>query len=44
MVLVRLRGVLTPAGKNLASMESSTKGRGLVKQVRIELLEGGRIA
>ncbi len=42
MVLVRLRGVLTPAEKNLAMMESSDRGRQLVKRVRIELLEGGR--
>ena len=42
MVLVRLRGVLTPAEKNLAAMESSDKGQALVKRVRIELLEGGR--
>ena len=44
MVLVRLRGVLTPAEKNLANMEASTRGRALVKQVRIELLEWGRPA
>ncbi len=42
MILVRLRGVLTPAEKNLASMESSDKGCSLVKRLRIELLEGGR--
>lgn len=42
MILVRLRGVLTPAEKNLAMLESRTIGRRLVKQARIELLEGGR--
>jgi uncharacterized protein YbcI len=42
MVLVRLRGVLTPAEKNLARIDTSTRGRALVKQVRIELLESGR--
>jgi len=42
MVLVRLRGVLTPAERNLANMESSDRGRVLVKKARIELLEGGR--
>lgn len=44
MVLVRLRGVLTPAEKNLANIEDRIRGRALVKQMRIELLEGGRPA
>ena len=44
MVLVRLHGVLTPAEKSLARIDTSTRGRALVKQVRIELLEGGRTA
>jgi len=42
MVLVRLRGVLTPAEKQLAKADDSLKGRDLIKQVRIELLEKGR--
>ncbi len=42
MVLVRLRGVLTPAEKQLAKTEDSLKGRTLIKQVRIELLETAR--
>jgi uncharacterized protein YbcI len=42
MVLVRLRGVLTPAEKNLAKSEGPAKGRTLVKQMRIELMEQGR--
>lgn len=42
MILVRLRGVLTPAEKNLAKSEGPAKGRILVKQMRIELLEQGR--
>lgn len=42
MVLVRLRGVLTPAEKSLARIDTSPRGRSLVKQVRIELLENGR--
>lgn len=42
MVLVRLRGVLTPAEKNLASIDPSAHGRALIKQVRIELLEKAR--
>jgi uncharacterized protein YbcI len=43
MVLVRLRGVLTPAEKQLAKTDEDTKGRALIKQVRIELLERGRM-
>lgn len=42
MVLVRLRGVLTPAEKNLARTEGDKQGRILIKQVRIELLEKAR--
>jgi len=42
MVLVRLRGVLTPAEKNLAKMDTGSQGRALIKQVRIELLEKAR--
>ena len=42
MVLVRLRGVLTPAERNLAAIESGNHGRNLIKQVRIELLEKAR--
>ena len=43
MVLVRLRGVLTPAEKQLAKADEDTRGRALIKQVRIELLERGRM-
>jgi uncharacterized protein YbcI len=42
MVLIRLRGVLTPAEKNLASIDGTSHGRALIKQVRIELLEKAR--
>lgn len=43
MVIVRLRGVLTPAEKQLAKSDGSlNKGRALIKQVRIELLEKAR--
>ena len=42
MVLVRLRGVLTPAEKQLAGAGDGARGRALIKQVRIELLEKGR--
>lgn len=42
MVIVRLRGVLTPAEKHLAKGEDSAKSRQLIKEVRSELLEGAR--
>lgn len=42
IVFVRLRGVLTPAEKQLAGTDDSTKGRSLIKQVRQELLEKAR--
>ncbi len=42
MVLLRLKGVLTPAESKLASVRSDERGRMLVKQTRIELLEKGR--
>ncbi|NCQ32809.1 MAG: DUF2294 domain-containing protein [Armatimonadetes bacterium] len=44
MVLVRLRGVLTPAERRLAaSSDEGGRGRSLIKQVRIELLEKARV-
>ena len=42
LVLVRLKGVLTQAEHKLAKASGDTKGRDLIKQVRIELLEKGR--
>ena len=42
MVLVRLRGVLTRAEKELARTVERARGRDLIKQVRIELLEKAR--
>ena len=42
LVLVRLKGVMTRAELQLAATGDSVKGRELVKQVRIELLEKGR--
>lgn len=42
LVLVRLRGVLTPAEKQLALDDGLLRGRHLIKQIRIELLEKGR--
>jgi uncharacterized protein YbcI len=41
MVLVRLHGVLTPAEKQLAKTED-VRGRALIKQARMELLENAR--
>jgi uncharacterized protein YbcI len=42
MVLVRLKGVLTPAESKLAAEGTDERVRMLVKQLRIELLEKGR--
>lgn len=42
MVMVRLRGVLTPAEQKLVGSENSTEGRRLVKRMRTELLENAR--
>ncbi|MFP4054710.1 MAG: DUF2294 domain-containing protein [Phycisphaerae bacterium] len=42
MVLVRLRGVLTPAEKQLAESSGFVEGGRLVKQVRMQLLEKAR--
>ena len=42
MVLVRLRGVLTPAEKQLAESSDFVEGGRLVKQVRMQLLEKAR--
>ncbi len=43
MILVRLKGVLTPAEKQLAKTSDNTQGRSLIKQVRIELLEKAKV-
>lgn len=42
LILVRLRGVLTPAEKHLMGSGSNSRSAELVKQLRIELLERGR--
>lgn len=42
MVVVRLKGVMTPAEHQLAASDDSRRGRELIKQVRRELLEKGR--
>ncbi|WP_145269744.1 DUF2294 domain-containing protein [Planctomycetes bacterium SV_7m_r] len=42
MILVRLKGVLTPAELKLAEAEERDRGRYLIKQVRQELIQHGR--
>ena len=42
MILVRLRNVLTMAEKQLAKSGNDADGKGLIKQVRIQLLEKAR--
>ena len=42
MVLVRLRGVLTPAERQLGGPDGTAQGRELVKQIRRELIEKAR--
>jgi len=42
MVLVRLKGVMTLAEKQLAGAEPDAHGRALIKQTRFELLEKSR--
>lgn len=42
MVLVRLKGVLTPAEYQLGQSNDSERGRRLVKQMRQQLIESGR--
>ena len=42
LVLVRLRGVLTPAERQLAGVDGPPQGRELIKQVRRELIEKDR--
>lgn len=41
-VFVRLRGVLTPAEKQLAKADDTLTGRKLIKEVRKELIEKAR--
>lgn len=42
LILVRLKGVLTPAEHKLAETASDPRGRSLIKDVRLELVEQGR--
>lgn len=42
IAIVRLRGVLTPAEQRLAQVEDPHRGRDLIKQLRVELIEHGR--
>jgi uncharacterized protein YbcI len=43
IVFVRLRGVLTPAERQLAKADDATAGRKLIKEIRQELLEKARV-
>jgi uncharacterized protein YbcI len=42
MVLVRLQGVLTAAEQKLVQVEDRSRGRDLIKNTRLELIEHGR--
>ena len=42
LALVRLQGVLTAAEQKLAQVEERSRGRDLIKQMRLELLEHAR--
>lgn len=42
MILVRLKGVLTPAEYQLGQSSERERGRRLVKQMRQQLMESGR--
>jgi uncharacterized protein YbcI len=42
MIMVRLKGVLTKAELQLANTEHTERGRKLIKEMRIELIEKGR--
>ncbi len=42
LVVVRLKGVLTPAEQRLAETADPHRGRDLIKQLRSELIEHGR--
>ena len=42
MAIVRLKSVLTPAEQRLAQVADPHRGRDLIKQMRLELLEHGR--
>lgn len=42
MILVRLKGVLTPAEHKLGEGRDRRRGRRLIKQMRQELIENGR--
>jgi len=42
LVIVRLRGVLTPAERQLGGADGTPQGRTLVKEIRRELIEKAR--
>ncbi|NLE02562.1 MAG: DUF2294 domain-containing protein [Fibrobacter sp.] len=43
MIIVRLKGVLTKAELSLVKSDRNFRARELIKQVRIELIENGRV-
>lgn len=42
MIMVRLKGILTKAEIKLVKSDRQAKGRDLIKQVKVELIESGR--
>jgi len=42
MVIVRFKGVMTQAEHQLATSNQGNRGRELIKQIRVELIEKGR--
>ena len=42
MILVRMKGILTKAEIKLVKSDRKSKGRELIKQVKVELIENGR--
>ena len=42
MIICRLKGILTKAEHNLAKSNRDSRGRDLIKQMRMELIETGR--
>jgi uncharacterized protein YbcI len=42
MILVRLKGILTKGEYSLAKSDHPSRGRALIKQVRIEMIENSR--
>jgi uncharacterized protein YbcI len=42
IIMVRLKGVLTKAEYKLAQSQQNSRGRDLIKQIRVEMIENGR--